>query len=378
MSEITQKKPKSFTKLSWTDDRSQSREHLLDQSSPVSIGRDTGNTIVLLDPKVSKWHARIHWSDGTFLIADLGSSNGTTVNGSTISSPKTLSNGDRIEIGDFILRVQATEEVTPEELKTRQLEELETSEGAPDSEQLTHILPGTMETVSEPELRTKLKFPEAVPKVAASPQEGSSQPTLSESPAEDERSTVIDTAAGSSSGTGEIRILEDSKTAMPSGEATSLRENGETETFISNPSVLAPSQTPSAPTSSEGNPPRAEPVDRFSKSFDELLENISIAQSSGNVLKTKSLKLINDIETTTDQLRLVSGMMKGFGNEAAKSGLDELMKKLKSNPNDVTLLMELSVHSELLQKFFAAYAEQAASIKKIMDKIESDLEDFKE
>jgi adenylate cyclase len=64
-----------------------------------SFGRAPGNTVVLTDDKVSRRHAMVHaQGDSEFWIVDLGSANGTYVNGRRVAQPCRLSNGDEIRI----------------------------------------------------------------------------------------------------------------------------------------------------------------------------------------------------------------------------------------------------------------------------------------
>ena len=60
------------------------------------------------DAEISREHARIARSNGTFTIEDLGSTNGTFVNGRKISKPELLSPGDRIQVGATTLVVQVS------------------------------------------------------------------------------------------------------------------------------------------------------------------------------------------------------------------------------------------------------------------------------
>ncbi|HEX6652411.1 MAG TPA: FHA domain-containing serine/threonine-protein kinase [Thermoleophilaceae bacterium] len=60
------------------------------------------------DAEISRHHARIARSNGTFIIEDLGSTNGTFVNGRRISKPELLSPGDRIQVGATTLVVQVS------------------------------------------------------------------------------------------------------------------------------------------------------------------------------------------------------------------------------------------------------------------------------
>lgn len=70
----------------------------------ASVGRALGNTLVLNDPRVSRRHAVIHSQGGSeFWLVDLGSSNGTYVNGHRVTQSLALSDGDRLEFGPFIV-----------------------------------------------------------------------------------------------------------------------------------------------------------------------------------------------------------------------------------------------------------------------------------
>lgn len=69
----------------------------------VSIGRAPDNDVVVGDPATSGHHGRIEVRTGTFWISDLGSTNGTLVNGEPVIE-KQLSNGDMIAIGQNTLR----------------------------------------------------------------------------------------------------------------------------------------------------------------------------------------------------------------------------------------------------------------------------------
>ena len=77
----------------------------------VKIGRETDNDIQLLVGGVSRYHAKISsvQKDGSRTISDLGSTNGTKVNGVLIQSPVVLKNGDLLLIGDQQLRVEEEE-----------------------------------------------------------------------------------------------------------------------------------------------------------------------------------------------------------------------------------------------------------------------------
>jgi len=65
----------------------------------LGIGRHPSNDLVLSHPEVSGYHALIEWEPRGWRLLDLGSSNGTTVNGRRIQGPKILSIGDVIRLG---------------------------------------------------------------------------------------------------------------------------------------------------------------------------------------------------------------------------------------------------------------------------------------
>jgi hypothetical protein len=71
-----------------------------------SIGRSLRNTISLDDEFLSAEHALLSWREGTWWIEDLGSKNGTMVNGVRISRPVPIAPGDLIEVGRVALRLE--------------------------------------------------------------------------------------------------------------------------------------------------------------------------------------------------------------------------------------------------------------------------------
>ena len=72
----------------------------------ITIGRLPANDISIPDQQVSRHHATITWENDQFFIRDLGSANGTTVNGTPISAPCPLRDGDVIGLGDIVLTFQ--------------------------------------------------------------------------------------------------------------------------------------------------------------------------------------------------------------------------------------------------------------------------------
>ncbi len=71
-----------------------------------AIGRDAGNDISLQDEAASARHATLESEDGSWWIEDLGSTNGTLVNGVRIEKRERLRPGDEIGIGRVLLRLE--------------------------------------------------------------------------------------------------------------------------------------------------------------------------------------------------------------------------------------------------------------------------------
>lgn len=72
----------------------------------VSVGRSSDADIVLDDPYASEFHFRIVVQDGAVVLSDLGSTNGTYVNGRRVTVPTTLGKGDSIQVGNTILEIR--------------------------------------------------------------------------------------------------------------------------------------------------------------------------------------------------------------------------------------------------------------------------------
>jgi len=72
----------------------------------IIIGRVAGSDVVISDPEVSRRHASITWERGQPILRDLGSTNGTFVNGVRLTGSQALSDGDTIGLGKVQLGFQ--------------------------------------------------------------------------------------------------------------------------------------------------------------------------------------------------------------------------------------------------------------------------------
>jgi len=69
----------------------------------IALGRRDDNDVVIDDPQVSRRHASLSWEEGTFVLRDLGSANGTFLNATRITEPRALREGDAIGLGGNVV-----------------------------------------------------------------------------------------------------------------------------------------------------------------------------------------------------------------------------------------------------------------------------------
>ncbi|MCI0396958.1 MAG: phage tail protein I [Chloroflexi bacterium] len=86
-------------------------EELALSQGGITIGRQEGNDLRLNHPLVSRQHARLEWTAEGCLIIDLGSANGTTINGERLAAnaPIPLDHGTVVEIGPYRLLYEQIE-----------------------------------------------------------------------------------------------------------------------------------------------------------------------------------------------------------------------------------------------------------------------------
>ncbi|HRI64346.1 MAG TPA: ATPase, T2SS/T4P/T4SS family [Polyangium sp.] len=108
------------------------------ERTEVNVGRVQGNDLMLPKGNVSKRHARLLYRDGRFIVTDLKSTNGTYVNGRKITQATIVREGDKIYVGDFVLRIETGAADAKQELKSLTTD----AEGAPPSAPGEQSLPG--------------------------------------------------------------------------------------------------------------------------------------------------------------------------------------------------------------------------------------------
>lgn len=74
-------------------------------NGPLVVGRSPGSDIVINADYVSGRHARFALFSEALVVEDMGSTNGTLVNGQRIAAPTTLEPGALVSIGDVTLRI---------------------------------------------------------------------------------------------------------------------------------------------------------------------------------------------------------------------------------------------------------------------------------
>ncbi len=108
------KQAEGLAKVTWDDpETGEMREYVLAEGATATIGRSPNNTIPFPERHVSRQHAVISFRDGIFMVADLGSANGTFVNDKQLTDPYPLMHGDVIRLYVPVLHFSAI--VTEEE-----------------------------------------------------------------------------------------------------------------------------------------------------------------------------------------------------------------------------------------------------------------------
>jgi predicted component of type VI protein secretion system len=140
----------------------------------IAIGRSKENNIVLKNIKASRRHARIERIGATYQITDLGSGNGTKVNGKKIDF-QALNKGDEIAIGDARLTLKAIDD-GPDAMDVD--EEIKISDDTDDKLDLVDEPDADTEKIEFSEAETEVQAPAVKKPTAAAPKAAPAKPGL--------------------------------------------------------------------------------------------------------------------------------------------------------------------------------------------------------
>lgn len=126
------KKASSGFVLKFISGKYQGGEFPLEKDSEIIIGRSSDLSMVLVEDMVSRHHSKITTHNNDLFIEDLGSTNGTFVNGEKISK-KRLKEGDRILVGTSIIKLITTgsEEASSQDIRDMPSQDHSTKENLP-------------------------------------------------------------------------------------------------------------------------------------------------------------------------------------------------------------------------------------------------------
>jgi hypothetical protein len=74
------------------------------EKESTTVGRGLHNDLIVEDPRVSRQHAQIRLKSRRYFIGDLGSTNGTYINGTQITTDQVLHDGDVVSLGGLEMR----------------------------------------------------------------------------------------------------------------------------------------------------------------------------------------------------------------------------------------------------------------------------------
>ncbi len=74
------------------------------ETNLITLGRGLNNDLIVEDPRVSRQHAQIRYKSRRYFIGDLGSTNGTYVNGTAVTTDQVLHDGDVVSFGGLEMR----------------------------------------------------------------------------------------------------------------------------------------------------------------------------------------------------------------------------------------------------------------------------------
>jgi hypothetical protein len=82
------------------------RGDAVELAGELTIGRAPGCGLALDDAYASQLHARVFAREGRWMVEDLGSTNGTYLNGRRVSGPSTIHAGDRLQVGSTVMELR--------------------------------------------------------------------------------------------------------------------------------------------------------------------------------------------------------------------------------------------------------------------------------
>ncbi len=103
---LTPAPPKACAVLRWVDNVGKRQKLVLREGDTILIGRDRINDVIIQSRHVSRRHAVITWRNGSYEIADLGSTNGTYINGVAADRPLEMNDGDKVRLFDVEIEFQ--------------------------------------------------------------------------------------------------------------------------------------------------------------------------------------------------------------------------------------------------------------------------------
>lgn len=71
----------------------------------LTVGRAAGCQVTVDDTYVSQLHARVFRRNGQLLVEDLGSTNGSYLNGARVTGPMVMQRGDKLKVGNTVLEL---------------------------------------------------------------------------------------------------------------------------------------------------------------------------------------------------------------------------------------------------------------------------------
>jgi predicted component of type VI protein secretion system len=150
----------------------------------VEIGRGREAGVCLRHPSVSRWHASLSMTAQGFELRDLGSTNGTFVNGRRLDQPRLVKDGDRLTFGDvsLVVELDGARATDPPAIRTLMVELDEVLAPTPLAIDLTPVTPTARRDVTMPDGLPVLTsaLPAQRPRVEPCPSEPPNASTLAQ------------------------------------------------------------------------------------------------------------------------------------------------------------------------------------------------------